>query len=94
MKGAIGGNTSTIIDVSRQRKAYFKKGKAHCKKCVYLAFGYYCDKMNKSAIHVDKPKHCYFYIEKTKPNAIKLKKEMDMKNATRNIGKRKKPNKK
>ena len=59
-----GVNTSTIINIKKKRNNYLRKGKAHCKKCKYLAFEYYCNKQKKSAEHVDKPKHCRFYKAK------------------------------
>ena len=59
-----GVNTSTIIDIRKKRNAYMKKGKAHCQKCKHLSWGYYCSKKKRSAIEVNKPKHCTFYIAK------------------------------
>lgn len=61
---ATGVNTSTIIDIIKKRTAWQKKGKAHCQRCKYLQFGYYCGKKKRTAHHVDKPKHCKDYLKK------------------------------
>ncbi len=69
-KGSTGVNTSTIIDVRKKRKEYFKKinknGKANCQSCAQLSFGNYCNSLKKtmegSLKHINK--NCRWYIAK------------------------------
>lgn len=55
------GTSCIIVDVRKQRNEWLRKGKANCKRCKWLKWGYYCDKLKRSAENVDKPKHCNFY---------------------------------
>ncbi len=64
IRKSVGVNTSTIINFYKERRDYFKNGKAHCQKCKFFAFGYYCNKEKRSAEYVDKPKHCRKFKEK------------------------------
>lgn len=59
-----GTSMGAIIDVRKEHEAWEKKGKAKCTECKHLEFGYYCGKKRRSAIDVDKQKHCRFYIKK------------------------------
>lgn len=59
-----GVNTSTIINIRKKRTKWQKDGKARCTKCSNFRYGYYCNKLKRSAEHYDKPKHCRFYKEK------------------------------
>lgn len=55
------GTACIIVDVRKKRKEWLRKGKANCKNCVWLKWGYYCDKQKRSAEHIDKKKHCKDY---------------------------------
>lgn len=59
-----GVSTSVIIDVRKKRREWHKNGQAHCKRCQYLQFEYYCAKKRMSAQWVNKPKHCKYYKQK------------------------------
>lgn len=59
-----GITTSVIINIGKKRRQWHNKGKAHCKRCEYLQFGYYCAKKRRSAEWVNKPKQCTDYKQK------------------------------
>lgn len=58
------GSSCTIIDVRKKRREWLNKGKANCSKCVWLKWGYYCNKERKSPEYINKPRHCKFYEKK------------------------------
>lgn len=61
-KGSIG--VSMGGKVYKRPKVNIKGKKVYCKNCSYLAFGYYCNKKNRPAKWVDKPKVCKSFNKK------------------------------
>ena len=66
MTNKTGVNTSTIINIKKQRSKYLRNGNATCSKCKWLEFGYYCGKKKRSATIGNGKLKCYCkdYIEK------------------------------
>lgn len=60
----VGVNTSTVINFKKKRNRWQRQGNAKCSECKYFYYGYYCNKLKKSAEHYDKKKQCAFYIRK------------------------------
>ena len=66
MANKTGVNTSTIINIKKQRSKYIRDGNATCSKCKRLEFGYYRSKKKRSAEIGNGKLKCYCkdYIKK------------------------------